>query len=118
LTGGVSFPESKNRHHPRYWWLMPVIPATQEAEIKRIQVPSQPEQIVCETLPQKYPTQNRAVQVARVVELLPSKCEILSSNSSASKKKNRNHKVCDAYSILEEPQAQILGGGGGVCFVR
>jgi hypothetical protein len=29
---------------------MPVIPATQEAEIMRIEVQSQPRQIVCETL--------------------------------------------------------------------
>jgi hypothetical protein len=28
------------------WWLMPVIPATQKAEIRRIEVQSQPRQIV------------------------------------------------------------------------
>jgi hypothetical protein len=32
---------------------MPVILATQEAEIRRIEVQSQPRQIVCETLSQK-----------------------------------------------------------------
>jgi hypothetical protein len=34
-------------------WLMPVILAIQEAEIRRIIVRSQPGQIVCETLSQK-----------------------------------------------------------------
>jgi hypothetical protein len=40
-------------HH----WLMPVILATQKAEIRRFAVRSQPGQIVCETLSQKCPTQ-------------------------------------------------------------
>jgi hypothetical protein len=47
---------------------MPVILATQEAEIRRIVVISQPRQIVCETLSQKYPTQNRAGGVTQAVE--------------------------------------------------
>jgi hypothetical protein len=34
----------------RHWWLTLVIPATQEAEIRRIKVQSQPGQIVPETL--------------------------------------------------------------------
>jgi hypothetical protein len=34
------------------WWLMPIILTTQEAEIKRIVVQSQPRQIVHETLSQ------------------------------------------------------------------
>jgi hypothetical protein len=53
----------------------PVILATQEAEIRRIVVQSQPEQIVHETRSQEYPTQNRAGGVAQVVEPLPRKCE-------------------------------------------
>jgi hypothetical protein len=44
---------------------MPVILATQEAEIRRISVQSQPGQIVHETLPQKTLPQNRAGGVAQ-----------------------------------------------------
>jgi hypothetical protein len=48
---------------------MLIILATQEAEIKRIMVQSQPRQIVHETLSQKYPSQKkgRAVGVAQGV---------------------------------------------------
>jgi hypothetical protein len=38
-------------------WFIPVILATQEAEIRRISVRSQPGQIVHKTLSPKYPTQ-------------------------------------------------------------
>jgi hypothetical protein len=40
----------------RCWWLIPIILVTQEAEIRSITVRSQPWQIVCNTLSQKYPT--------------------------------------------------------------
>jgi hypothetical protein len=40
-----------------HWWLTPVILATQEAEIRRLTVRSQPGQIVHETLSQKHPSQ-------------------------------------------------------------
>jgi hypothetical protein len=40
---------------------IPVILATQEAEIRRIEVQSHLEQIVLETLSQKYPLQKKGV---------------------------------------------------------
>jgi hypothetical protein len=46
---------------------MPVILATQEAEIRRITVQSQPRQIVWVTLSQKYPTQKKDGGVAQGV---------------------------------------------------
>jgi hypothetical protein len=48
----------------RYWWLTPVILVTQEAEIWRIKVQSQPE-----TLSQKNPSQKKAGRVAQGVSL-------------------------------------------------
>jgi hypothetical protein len=44
----------------RHQWLTPVILATQEAQIRRIVVQSQPGQIVPETLSQKTLHKNRA----------------------------------------------------------
>jgi hypothetical protein len=65
---------------------MPAIIATQEVEIRRIEVWSQPWKIVHKTLSWKYPTQKRAGRVAQVVECLPSQCKALSSNPSNTKK--------------------------------
>jgi hypothetical protein len=50
-------------------WLTPVIPATQEAEIRRIVVPSQPQQIVRETLSCKHPFQKALVEWLKVQAL-------------------------------------------------
>jgi hypothetical protein len=50
-----------------HWWLTPVILATQEAEIRRIAVHSQPGQIICETLSRKNPSPKRACGVAQGV---------------------------------------------------
>jgi hypothetical protein len=65
---------------------MPVILATQETEIRRIKVQSQPRQIVLETLSRKYPTQKGTGGVAQVIECLSNKCEVLTSNLSPTKK--------------------------------
>jgi hypothetical protein len=60
-------------------WLIPVILATQEAEIRRISVRSQPEQIVLETLSPHQKSHKKGL-----VEWL--KVYALSSNTSAAKK--------------------------------
>jgi hypothetical protein len=45
--------------------LKPIIPATQEAGIRRVTVQSQPRQTVWETLSQKHPSQKKASEVAQ-----------------------------------------------------
>jgi hypothetical protein len=57
----------KKEQHTGHCWLKPIILATQEAEIRRIMVQSQPGQIVPETLSQKQPSQKRAGGVAQGV---------------------------------------------------
>jgi hypothetical protein len=56
--------EDKSSGLGRRQWLMPVILATQEADIRRIEVRSQPVEIVHETLSQKTLYKNRAGGVA------------------------------------------------------
>jgi hypothetical protein len=50
-------------------WFKPVILATQEAQIKRIPVQSQLEQILCKTLPRRTLHKNRAGGVVKVKTL-------------------------------------------------
>jgi hypothetical protein len=58
----------------RHQWLMPMILATQEAEIRRFAVWSQPRQVVLETLSRKMPIQKKSAgRVTQVLECLPSK---------------------------------------------
>jgi hypothetical protein len=60
-----------------HWQLTPIILATQEAEIRRISVQSQPGQIVRETLSLKNPSQKRPSGVAQDVcpEFKPQYCQ-------------------------------------------
>jgi hypothetical protein len=59
--GGLAYPINlwqnkqgkEKRKRSWHWWLTPIILATQEAEIRRITVQSQPRQIIPETLSQK-----------------------------------------------------------------
>jgi hypothetical protein len=61
----VEPPLSENPKSAEHRWLKPVILATQEAEIRKIVVGSQPKQIVHKTLSQKYPSKQRAGGVAQ-----------------------------------------------------
>jgi hypothetical protein len=55
-------------------WLISVILVAWKAEIRRIEVPGQPRQIIHKTQSQKYPTlKKRAGGMAQVAEDLPSK---------------------------------------------
>jgi hypothetical protein len=72
--------------------LTPVIPAAQEAEIRRITVQSQPRANSSETLSRRTLHEKRAGGAAQGVECLTSKCESLSSNPSAAKKKKKEVK--------------------------
>jgi hypothetical protein len=53
-------------------WLMSVILATQETGIRKIMVRGQPGQIVCETLSQKYRTQEKLTECPASMRLLKS----------------------------------------------
>jgi hypothetical protein len=54
-------------------------------------VQSQPRQIVCETLSQKYPMGKRAGGVFQVLACLLSKCEVLNSNPSTTHTHTHTH---------------------------
>jgi hypothetical protein len=60
-----------------------------EAEIRKIQVQSNPRQIVQEDQSQKYPTQKKFGSMAQVVQCLTSKLGTLSSNPSTPPKKEK-----------------------------
>jgi hypothetical protein len=76
-------------------WLIPVILATQEAEIKRITAQGQPRQIVWKTLYQNTQHKKRAGGVAQVVERPPDNREAPSSNSRTVELKKESAKTID-----------------------
>jgi hypothetical protein len=87
---------------------MPVILATQEAEIRRIVVQRQPRQIVCETLPWKNPSQKKAGGVAQGVD------PEFKPQYRRKKKKKRNRKQTDF--IYYKTTYKIVGpGASGSC---
>jgi hypothetical protein len=59
LNNGSECPSHNTNVNPAKYRLMPVIPALQEAEIRRIDIQGQPRQIVHETLSRKKPSQKR-----------------------------------------------------------
>jgi hypothetical protein len=73
-------------------------PTTQEAEIRRTEVQSQPWQIICETLSQKYPTQkNRSGGVAQGV-FKPQYCQ-----REREREREREQVICMTYnSVFKE----------------
>jgi hypothetical protein len=61
----VCFPNYKSCVECWVRWLTPVIPVTQEAEIRRLEVQSQPRQIIQESLSRKNLLQERTGGVAQ-----------------------------------------------------
>jgi hypothetical protein len=56
---GKAYVKHQQTEIARHWWLTPIIPATQETEIRRIEVGSQLRQIVHDPI-LKNPSQKRA----------------------------------------------------------
>jgi hypothetical protein len=79
---------------------MPIILATQEAEIRRTAVQSQLGQIVCENLSQKFPTQNRADEWPKWSRACLANLSSNPSTTTTTKKKKKKKRIylqCNCY---------------------
>jgi hypothetical protein len=86
---------SKARLQAGHQWLKPIILATQEAEIRRITVQSQPGKIVCETLSQKIHHKKGLVEWLEVKALNSSPSTTKTKNKKqTNKKKTQLKKIC------------------------
>jgi hypothetical protein len=94
---------SKRKLEAGHQWLMPVILATQEAEIRRIMAQCQPRQIICQTVFQKKPITKWTGGVTQVVVYLPGLASVrpLSSNPNTTKKKKKfKWKLEEIYDVI------------------
>jgi hypothetical protein len=91
--------EREREREARYQWLTPVIPATQEAEIRRIKVWSQPGQIVRKTLSRKNPSQKKGWWSGSRWQPL------IQTAALQKKKKKKKEKERDAQTLRLEVQA-------------
>jgi hypothetical protein len=95
---------------------MPVILATEEAEIRRIVVQSQPhvnssgDLILKNPITKKRRRKCRAGEVAQVVRVPVSKCKTLSSNFSATKKKKKQAKKLHKQKKNPKPRSLSKSG--------
>jgi hypothetical protein len=102
----LRFSESRSlfKTLPTGLWLIPVITATQETEI-RIAVRSQSRQIAHQTLHQKYPTQNRAGGKWQTTCLASPR---LNSNPVLPKRKNSLQTLCPYLTVISHLKITVL----------
>jgi hypothetical protein len=83
---------NERRNSAGHQWLRPVILATEKAEIRKISVRSQPQQIIRDPISKKKKIikSKSTGRGAQMVKCLPSKCEALGSNPNTAKKKKNS----------------------------